>query len=154
MPRIQALLWAALAACWVVPILRLCQVIGGCQWLGHMGQAGAAATAAAMVALCVLAAIANISHGGVPGVVKLAIVLASSLHLFQAVGFYILTSSNGHASPLVLLPFALVSAVFPSVIVTGNGAVMAALYVALPLFCLALALSARRPSRAEPHAGA
>lgn len=151
MTRVQSLLWAALGAGWIIPILRLCQVIGGCQWIGHMGQTGAVATAVLMVALCVLAAVASAFFGGIPGIVKLAIVLASSLHLFHAVFFFVLTSSNGHVSPLVMLPFTLVSAAFPSIIVTGNGVAM---YVALPFFCVVLALSARRPTSVETRAGA
>ncbi len=107
-----------------------------------------------MIALCVLAAIACAFCGGIPVIVKIAIAFASSLHLLHAIGFFLLTSSNGHASPLALLSFALLGSVFPSVMVTGNGAAMFTLYVALPLFCLVRALCAKRPTRAKPHAGA
>lgn len=144
MSRLQSVLWVAFAACWVIPILRMCQAIGGCQWIGHMGHTGSVVTAALMIALCSLAPISSFLSGAVPGVLRFMPVLASALHLLHAAWFFYFVSANGHVPPLLRVPFMLLGMVFPSAIVTANISILLALYVALPFACLVLAVFGRR----------
>jgi|JI10StandDraft_1071094.scaffolds.fasta_scaffold29808_4 hypothetical protein len=151
MSRLPPVLWATFAACWAFPIQQLCQAIGGCQWIQHLGYSGAVSVAATMVVLCVLAAYSTL-RGTLPTLLRYGLITISTLHLLRTASFFYFFAVNGRVSPLLYAPFQLLNKVFPSIMVTNRSAIAMALYVVLPLACLVLALRAKRPAAtAAPH---
>lgn len=151
MSRLPSLLWAIFAACWALPIQQLCQVIGGCRWIQHMGQPGAVSTAVVMIALCALAAYHTL-RGTLPSMLRYGLITVSTLHLLHAVWFFYFFAVEGGVSRLFYVPFLLLNQVFPTIMVSTRQALAIALHVVLPLACVVLALFARCPSSASAEA--
>jgi hypothetical protein len=151
MSRLPSVLWATFAACWVFPIQQLCQMIGGCQWIEHLGYSGAASTAAVMIVLCALAAYSTL-RGTLPPLLRYGLITVSTLHLLNAAWLFYFFAVGGRVSRLLYMPFLLLKTVFPSILVTAQPTIAVALYVVLPLACLVLALRARRlPATTAAH---
>ena len=115
-----------------------------------MGQSGSVAVTVAMICLGVAAAASYALSGRVSRSIAVPLIVGSLIHLVNAAGFFILTSSNGHVSPVVLLPFRLLAALVPTILVTGSWNTMLALYVVLPAFSFLLAMVAI-PHRVAPN---
>jgi hypothetical protein len=106
-------LWLGLAAGWLSGISVIANIIGGYRWIEHMGQSRTVTMLAAMGCLCLISAFAIILVRRLPKVASLAVAILLGLHFFNALGLYVLMSTNGRAGS-ALIPFMLVSTVLPT----------------------------------------
>ena len=106
-------LWVCLAAGWLSGVSAIAKLIGGYQWIEHTGQTRPVAMLLLLGGLCLASGLALLAMRRLPKSLGLAILCAAGIHLFNAIGLYILLSTNGHAG-IIMIPFALVSAVLPT----------------------------------------
>lgn len=113
MHLVLCVLWLGLAAGWLSGISVIAKFIGGYRWIEHMGQSRTVTMLAAMGGLCVVSAFAIILVRRLPKLASVAVAIVLGLHFFNALGLYVLLSSNGRAGS-AMIPFMLVSAVLPT----------------------------------------
>jgi hypothetical protein len=120
-------LWIGLAAGWLSGIAFIARLIGGYQYIQHMGQARTVTMLALAGALCFVSGCALLWLRRLPTPLKIAIAVVAGIHLLGAVGF-LLGSTTGIAGVL-LIPFRLIAAVLPTKtffvgMPAGNGALL------------------------------
>jgi hypothetical protein len=102
MNYIRSAVWLFLSAGWLSGVSVIAKAIGGYQWIEHTGQSR---TVAMLVAA--------FRNRRAPSALIIAVAVVVGVHLINAIGMYILYSSNGRAGP-ILLPFMLLSAWIPT----------------------------------------
>lgn len=107
-------LWLVLAAGWLSGIVFIAKLIGGSQYIAHVGQSRPVAMLALMGALCFAAALALALAKRLPRALSIAIATVGGLHLVNAMGAYMMYITNGTASPALMLPFVLLASVIPT----------------------------------------
>lgn len=105
--------WLITAAGWLSGIAFIAKLIGGYQWIEHMGQSRAVSMLALMGASCAAAGLAHALLGRLPKFVAIPVAVLAGVHLVNAIGLYILASTNGHAGA-IMIPFMLLSSIVPT----------------------------------------
>ena len=144
MRYLYSVLWLVLAAAWASAFFYIASVIGGVEWIAHMGQGRPATMNVAMAALCLLAAASVLASRKVPRALLLVILVGALVHLFNGIGMYLLASTNGHiraTMPALMYPFFLVGALLPTNSVFMRGLVGNVQFLLLPLVSTVLVVA-------------
>ena len=152
-----AALWLALAAGWLSGIVVIAKLIGGARYIAHMGLSAQVTLLTTMGALCAAVALGLVVLKTLPRALSAAVAIGAGLHLLNAVGVYIMLTTNGHASPGVMLPFVLLGSLVPTTTTfygmpPGNGGLF--LLPAATLVLLAVSVATSAPARARGEAPA
>ena len=107
-------IWACLAVGWLSGISLIARLIGGYKYIEHMGQTRTVLMLSLMAAGCLVAAVVLAVWRRLPALLSWCVGAVAGVHLFNALGMLILFNTNGHAPPLVMLPFRLVSLAVPT----------------------------------------
>ena len=113
MNYIRSAVWLLLSAGWLSGVSLIAKAIGGYQWIEHTGQSRTVAMLVAASVLCVLMGVSAFRNRRAPFALLIAVAIVVGVHLINAIGMYILYSTNGRAGP-ILLPFMLLSAWVPT----------------------------------------
>lgn len=110
---ILSVLWAALAVVWLSCISFIARLVGGYQWLVDTGQTRQVLMLTAVAVLCILAAVTYLLKKPLNKSLSIVISVAVGIHLVNAIGFFIMVSTNGRAGA-ALLPFMLIASIIPT----------------------------------------
>ncbi len=127
-------------------------MVGGVQWLSHVGMTRPAAMNLAMAFLVLVGAIWFLREKPIPKTLAVAAIVLSALHLFNAIGTYLIYDSNGRVlvtDPTLMLPFRLMGGIFPTNSIftdklVGNGALLALPFVSLVVVLWSIFMTRKR----------
>ena len=108
-----SILWLALAAAWGLAFAFLGHMAGGFKYISHVGWSVSAMMNLLISALSIFSAGMLLFSRKYPTGLAVVVALVTSIHLFNALGFFILTVTNGSARGL-LIPFFLFAQVLPT----------------------------------------
>ena len=143
-----------IAAGWLSGVAMIAKLIGGIQWVAHTGQMRTVGMLMAAGAICAIAGLVAFGTRRIPKGILCAAAVIAGVHLVNAIGMYMLLSTNGRAGP-EFMPFALFSSILPtSTQFIGMPAANASLFI-LPVatllaaaFSLAFGMGSRSRSEA------
>ena len=117
MRYLYSALWLLISAGWLSAFYFQGSIIGGVEWLVHVGLGLPAGMNLLMAVLCLFTAICFLGPKRIPIALAAAVGVVTAVHLFNAIGQYLVHSTIGgilttHAA--VMIPFQLVGAYLPT----------------------------------------
>lgn len=136
-----------LAVAWLSCVSVIARVIGGYKWLEHTGHARPVTMVVLMAILCIALAGALIFLRRVPKLLSVGVGALAGLHLFNVVGFFLLTGPYGHVPLFLLKPFHFVAITLPTTTRFVGMPPSTASFFILPIATLVVLLAAVAVSR-------